>query len=303
MRQSALVSMLLLAATAWGQELPPGVTRERVYPIKDLPVDVVAEVNGAPVSRQELHAAMLEETGMEVLRELIKERVIRQEAERAGVHFAGEELDREVQAELTRVRDRLRREYGGSRPTLEELLAVAGRSIESFLEELRRRVEVKMLLEAMVLLDRLAVERVEIRLIQVRTRETAESVLHRLAEGADFSRLAAKESIHASGERGGLWPPFARGSFKDLYAAVEEAAFALTEPGEISGIIRVLNERNREEFYILQLVQRHQARTGTFATLRETIQDLRRSDPPTAEEADAWMGERLDRAAVFVDLK
>jgi hypothetical protein len=297
------VLLLLPLHVVSAQALPPGVTRERVYPRQELPADQVARVNGVPITREALHQAMLEQAGLDVLRDLLKEQVIRQEAARLGVHFTAPELEQEVQLELGRVREAIRQQWAGSGVGLEQLLTLRGRTMEEFIEELRRKVEVNLLLEALVLLESLGTERVEIRLIQLRSREQADEIRHKLAEGADFGRLAALDSIHDSSEQQGLLPPFSRGLFREQYVAVEEAAFALQQPGEVSDVIRVLNEGNREEFFLLQMVRRHPARKGSFGEQREEILDRRRTRPPSEEEKDAWLGQQLDRATIVIDPK
>lgn len=298
-----LSQLIVLCGSLGAQELPPGVERQRTYPHKKLPDQIVAEVGATTVSREEFHKALVETNGIDVLRELIKERVIQQEAAKAGIHYLAAETDQEVKSELAKVRQAIRLKVGGERPSLEELLASRGRSMDSFLDELRHKVEIKTLLDTLVLLDRLDTARVEIRIIQVRTRQAAESIQHRLAEGADFAKLAGKESIHRSGEKGGHIEPFARGLFHEEYQAVEDAAFALRVVGETTPVIQVINAGNREEFFILKLVRQHPPVEGTFATLREQIADLRRSNPPGEDEIDAWLGAQLDNAPIFIDPK
>jgi len=70
----------------------------------------------------------------------------------------------------------------------------------------------------------------------------------RVAAGADFAEMAREESDGPSAPRGGDLGYFGRG---EMDPAFEEAAFALTEPGEVSDPVRT-----RFGLHLLQLVDR-----------------------------------------------
>ncbi|HNM46139.1 peptidyl-prolyl cis-trans isomerase [Candidatus Sumerlaeota bacterium] len=73
---------------------------------------------------------------------------------------------------------------------------------------------------------------VEVRIIQVPTKDDADRVMARLKAGESFATCAATESKHESASRQGQIEPFARGAYtKDF----EDAAFALP-PGETATV-------------------------------------------------------------------
>lgn len=71
-------------------------------------------------------------------------------------------------------------------------------------------------------------------LIVVPTREAAEALRARVAAGEDMAALARKESIHESNTFDGALPYVRRG---ELERQVEDAAFALQAPGELSVVV------------------------------------------------------------------
>ena len=70
--------------------------------------------------------------------------------------------------------------------------------------------------------------------ILVGTEEEAQEVLDRLAAGSDFADLAADLNPDSTRYNGGYLGVFFHG---DMVEEFEEAAFAMREPGEISGIV------------------------------------------------------------------
>jgi len=73
-----------------------------------------------------------------------------------------------------------------------------------------------------------------VRHILARTRAEAERARKRILAGEDFAKVAAEMSIHPSKSKGGLLPPFSRGTYQPEF---ERAAFAL-KVGELSDVVR-----------------------------------------------------------------
>ena len=93
---------------------------------------------------------------------------------------------------------------------------------------------------------------------------TARKLLAELQGGADFQALAKEHSADkGSAAKGGDLGLFARGR---MVEAFEQAAFALREPGALSGLVET-------EFgiHIIQLVQKQPARVKPFDEVREAL--------------------------------
>lgn len=95
-------------------------------------------------------------------------------------------------------------------------------------------------------------------------RSKAEGLLKQLKEGADFGKLAQQVSDDkGSGERGGDLGFFARGK---MVEAFEEAAFALTKPGQLSDVVE-----SQFGFHIIRLEARRPAGTQPFEEVRDAL--------------------------------
>ncbi|MCC5826614.1 SurA N-terminal domain-containing protein [Alkalimonas sp.] len=92
----------------------------------------------------------------------------------------------------------------------------------------------------------------------------AEQVLAELKAGADFAEVAARESDDTfSAAEGGVLPWLNRG---DMEAAFEEAAFALTEAGELSAVVQT-----SFGYHILQLHRFEPSTLRDFAEVKSEI--------------------------------
>jgi len=91
-----------------------------------------------------------------------------------------------------------------------------------------------------------------------------------IAAGADFAKLAtANTEDNGSREKGGLLPDFARGT---MDKAFEDAAFALTTPGQVSPVVE-----SSFGFHVIQLVGRKPARARSFEEVKpELVQQVRK---------------------------
>ena len=129
-------------------------------------------------------------------------------------------------------------------------------------------------------------EQVQVRHILVagdgaESRAKIEKIEQQLKDGADFAQLAREYSDDkGSGARGGDLGFFEAGK---MVPEFDKAAFALTKPGERSGIVQ-----SKFGYHILQLEGRHPARTRSFDEVRnELIQEIRANVQQEARANDA----------------
>ncbi|WP_416305583.1 SurA N-terminal domain-containing protein [Neptunicella sp. SCSIO 80796] len=93
---------------------------------------------------------------------------------------------------------------------------------------------------------------------------TAEEVLSKVQAGEDFAKLAAQYSADiSSAENGGELDWFSKG---DMDPAFEEAAFAMTEAGQVSAVVK-----SSFGFHIMKLVDSKQEQVTPLAEAREQV--------------------------------
>lgn len=198
--------------------------------------DVVAWVNGEPITRDELYEAMLDILGEEVLNDLILIKLVRQTAAKEGVAVDPAEVAEEIAALEARLGgpDQLELALAQSNMTRAELeeqvglnllvVALVSPQVEVTEDEIRSYFDENR--------DQFGrPEQVRARHILVESQELAQELRERLLAGEDFAALAQEHSIdRGSAVRGGDLGWFGRGVMVDVF---EEAAFAL-EPGQLS---------------------------------------------------------------------
>ena len=146
----------------------------------------------------------------------------------------------------------------------------------------------------------LAPEQVQVRHILIAgtgtaARAQAEKVLEELKAGANFEQLAKERSADpGSASKGGDLGLFARGR---MVPEFDEAAFALKQPGDISGIVET-----KFGFHILKLDARRPAGIRTYEEVREElIKEVRaklQQDARVAEAEKAQQGLKVNDAAI-----
>ena len=206
---------------------PPGGTASS----PQLAPEVVATVNGRPITAVDVTRKLLERYGRAALQVLMVDAALAGAAERAGVDVT----DEEVAARLVRAEQLERGRMG-----LRRRLAEQGVTVAQFRSDLRRELLIEKLLESQ---GRLTIseqdvqemyrrrygERLELAMILVENEAEAKEVESRLAQGTDFGRLARERSRdRVSGPGSGRLGQVVRG---DLLPELQEAVFALQSGG------------------------------------------------------------------------
>lgn len=115
----------------------------------------------------------------------------------------------------------------------------------------------------------LRVDRVQVRILQMRDRTAIEDMARRVREGADFATLALRHSEDESRKEGGLLPALRR----DAKHGIVERAFAL-QPGEVSEIVTIEGPSGPRH-YLIYCLRWMQGRDLPFADVRaELDQDI-----------------------------
>lgn len=199
--------------------------------------EALVTVNGVKITKQDLYDEMYEQNGSNLLKNLVYEELIRQEAEAKKISVTEEDIDAEFERQAM-VSDM-------SADELKNMLMFYGYSEEAIRFEMEQQVKIRRLLS-----DRLEItdeqieeyyeentsrfatpEQVRASHILVETEEEALEVISELNQGADFAKLAEERSTDpGSAANGGDLNYFSRGQMVQPF---EEAAFSM-EVGEIT---------------------------------------------------------------------
>lgn len=231
--------------------------------------DVVAEIDGEPVTREEFLRCTVEWWGRETMEEIVLRRILDKAVKRYGVSIKPAELEARVEGEVKAREAEVKQKHG---ITLEQYLKEFGRTLDGFRKELRENENFTrgIILQYMVAYAYLTEPKVRVRHIVVPSREKADELRRRLQEGADFAKLAEQETDDDfSAPRGGELQGFIRGMSR-LGDDFEDTAFALQKPGDLSSVVKT--ERG---FHILKLIEKTAANPQTFEAMRAKVIEAR----------------------------
>jgi parvulin-like peptidyl-prolyl isomerase len=255
---------------------------------------LAATVNGQPITLSEYERELaryeqaqaqlgntLEGTNYQsdVLEALIEKLLIAQAAEAVGLGVTPDMVDKKM-AELE--------EAAGGAEAFSQWLALNNWTEADFRETLTTEIITGQMRDRVIADVAATSEQVNVRYIQVDDLELAQTLHQRALAGDDFAFLAQQNSLdQATSQIGGELGFFARGSL--LVPEVEEASFALQQPGDISDVISVPDpETGQTTYYLIQLIERDMERPLTaelrFNLLQQTFQ--------------AWLSDLWDQANI-----
>ena len=248
----------------------------------------VASVNGKEISKDELYAQMLKTNGTETLDLMISEEIVRQEAEKEDITVSDEEIEAEIAV--------YEEQYGGAEE-LNSALAASGMTVESLKEEVQTYVKIEKLIGPGIEITDEQIQtyfdenkeslgqskQVEASHILTATKEEAEEVQAKLAEGGDFAELAKEYSTDtASAENGGELGAFGAG---EMAPAFEEAAFAM-KVDDISKPVET-----EFGFHIIKVTGKTEAAAATLENSKEEIKELLFEEQLNSEYT-TWLSEK-----------
>lgn len=259
-----------------------------------LPREVVATVNGRPITLKAVTRKLLGRYGRAALQVLMVDEVLAEAAAEAGVSVTDEEV-------AHRIAEAEQRE--GGRDGLLRRLAEQDVTLSQFREDLRRELLIEKLLQAQ---GRLTVteedirdayqrrygERLELAMILLPTEEEAREVERLLAQGAEFGRLARERSRDPlSAAACGRLGQVVRA---DLLPELQEPVFSL-KVGEVSRPLLT-----RYGYHIFKVLERLPAQEVPLEEVRgELVREARQRK--LAAERSALVSELLRRADIAVN--
>ncbi len=260
---------------------------------------VIAVVNAAPITRDQLAEATVTRYGTELLENMINRDLILQQCKVQGIQITAGD----VQSEIERMATKFGLTLDGYLQLLRDERGISP-------DRYAREIIWPMLALRQLVADQVAVsqdefntaylaqygEAVKCRMIMVDSRGLAE---HLAAEAkADPANFAALAKAHSQDETsasiGGLIPPIRRNMGDD---AIERTAFTLAD-GEVSGVLPV-----GDQWIVLQSVRRiaaHQPSPQAMPAIRQQITDRIRDEKVKTAAADLFAKLQSDAKVIHV---
>lgn len=252
--------------------------------------EAVATVNGTAIEKDALYEQMVKTSGAEALEGMISDEIIRQEAEKADITVAKDEIDAEMAV--------YEENYGGAEG-LASAIETSGMTMEDLENEMETYLKIEKLIGPDIEITDEAIQtyfeenkaalgqsaEVEASHILTETKEQAEEVAKKLADGGDFAKLAAEYSIDtATAENGGELGSFGEG---EMAAEFEKAAFAM-KPDEISEPVET-----EFGFHVIKVTGKTEAAEATLEGSKEKIKEILFDEALNSEYA-AWLAEKQE---------
>jgi foldase protein PrsA len=293
-----MLIFLLLISLSYAEE------QQKQYRCEKVCIDeVVAIVNDKQITGKELFKRLYKLNGQQVLNQMIDELLLLQEAEKQNIDISPDEIDAEI--------DKMKKQCG-SEAIFNRQLVAGGMSIEDLKDQIRLQLLSRKLIiknkginveesDIKAYFDknkhRLGMpEQIRVRHILVETEREAKDLLIALNAGADFELLAKAKSIDtASKDNGGDIGFFSRGS---LVPEFEEAAFALKDIGDISGVVKT-----QFGYHIIRLEERKEPEPAKLTQeIKDRIKEILMQQK-IAEVMPGWLQSLRNNAQVQILIK
>ncbi|MDP7033460.1 MAG: peptidylprolyl isomerase [Planctomycetota bacterium] len=230
----------------------------------------------------------------EIARELILRRMIRQEKTRLAITISEKQLadavEKDVEFKIEDARKKIRKSLDLD---LEAFLKQRQSNLESlrkqFAQESEQILVDKLPLERLVRFYALTTERFELRRIVLADAKKSQTILSKLRRGADFARLAQKESSGPMSSSGGRLPTLTANRLPEGVRSV----ISKMRPGQISDAIEL-----PEGFCIYKLLKYHEPQAKTYAELSAEIERSLVQNPVLADEIQEWASFQADRIGI-----
>lgn len=200
-----------------------------------------------------------------LIHELVLDALVADEARRLGILLEDADLQRRLEAEENRLTEQVQKELGSELTLADYVQRQFGLELDEFRRWQRATLARSLYRQYVVRFLALRVDRVQVRILQMRDRTAIEDMARRVAEGADFATLALRHSEDESRKEGGLLPALRR----DAKHPIVERAFALA-PGEVSEVVTVDGPAGPRH-YLIYCLRRMPGRQVSFADVRAEL--------------------------------
>jgi hypothetical protein len=232
------------------------------------------------------------EQAAEVVSNMVLTIMVEQEAMRELIDVAEGKLEAQVEEALAQQSASFALE-GPSGLDLEGyLLEVHGMTPPAYREHVRRGVLSELLLARVSRLQQMRETRDTLQMILMEDEAVALEVRSLLDEGASFSVLAKKHSLHGSAENGGLMPAISL----EVTAPLLEGRESLEE-GEVLGPAPITLQ-GKDYYRFLRLVERKEGVEGSWDELRDLVEADLLENPVSPDEVAIFEARMIARYRV-----
>lgn len=257
------------------------------YSLKGSDKEIVAKVNGANISKDELYNALVKQGGSQVLDSLIAQKIVELEAQKQKITVS----DKEIEEKLEEYYE----SYGG-KESFNQTLQSSGYSLADLKKDVTRDITTIKLLKPRIKItaeeskayfeENKATlgqqKQVKASHILVDSETKAKEVKDKLAKGEDFAKLAKTYSTDpGSKDKGGDLGFFGAGQ---MLKAFEDAAFAL-KVGEISAPVKT-----EYGYHIIKVTETKEAKEANYEESKDQIEKLL-FDQKVEAEYQSWIQE------------
>ncbi|MCS7164907.1 MAG: SurA N-terminal domain-containing protein [Candidatus Calescibacterium sp.] len=234
---------------------------------------IVAEVDTEKITQAELNKELNNQYGMEVLQNLINQKLIILEAKKKNISVTEAEIEKEIEKVALNL---------GGIDKLKEQIKNRGVSMNDYKEKLKLDILLRKLIVADLTEDEIKVfyennkqklPIVEVSFIMVPDKNLAESIIKSLKNGGDFSKLAETYSQDpiSKDTRGyvGFLARYDISRNSPTFKALEDAIFKNPKPGNVIGPIEI--QYNNQPLYYI--VKYHNV-LRTYEEVKPKIQEL-----------------------------
>jgi len=252
----------------------------------------VATVNGEKITKLDLYNRMAAETGAAVISSLIREKLIDQAAEKAGVTVSTAEVDKEI----TRVKERV-----GGEEKFQQALVQNRLTLALLRTQISFNMKVTKILTKEIVFEEKDIRQffednkaqfdkrqVHARHILVATEQEAKSIRAQLETGASFATLAMEKSVDPSAKaNGGDLGTFGVGR---MVAEFEKVVFSLKE-GEVSAPFQTAYG-----WHVAQALE-ITGKAPTFELMKADVTQAY-TDGQVQKKAQSWLNDLHSRANI-----
>ncbi len=246
--------------------------------------ETVAVVRGEKITMKQLLEELLDLHGADMLDDMVTKSLVAQEWQRLGITFSAQEMEQRIEQEIELRRKELK-EQTGAPDAFEAFLGFHGHTTDSFRQLLRTNENFanQIRLEHWFVLTRMTQDMIEVQHILLDTEAAAADALEKIQKGADFARLAVEMSRDTlTTETGGKLTAFVRG-LSPLGLEFDEAAFALKNPGDLSGVVK-----SQVGYHVIKLLSRTPGANRTYESLRSEVLRALSAGLPDKSELRRW---------------